>query len=215
MKLNGLKVNFLGDSITEGHGTSDVKHRYDSVLAELAELALTRNYGIGGTRIAYHSGASAWPVWDLYFCGRATKMSPDADLVIVFGGTNDYGHGNAPMGTASDTTPDTFIGAVNWLMTYLKGAYPNARLVFMTPMRREGDTLRPSVSGHLLSDYADAMLDAGKRHGIPVLDLYRELPVDPNIPEMKSAYVPDGLHPNDEGHKLIAILLYKFLCELE
>lgn len=215
MKLDGLKINFLGDSITEGHGTSDVKHRYDSVLADLGELALVRNYGIGGTRIAYHSGASAWPVWDLYFCGRATKMDPDADLVIVFGGTNDYGHGNAPFGTSEDTTPDTFRGAVNWLMNFLREAYPTAKIVFMTPMRRLGDEVPSPETGHALVDYVDAIIDAGTRHGIAVLDLYRELPIDPNIPDMMQKYVPDGLHPNDEGHRLIAILLYDFLTKLQ
>ena len=215
MKLDGLKVNFLGDSITEGHGTSDEKHRYDTVLKDLGELAVTRNYGIGGTRIAYHSGASVWPVWDLYFCGRATKMDPDADLVIVFGGTNDYGHGNAPLGTSEDTTPDTFCGAVNWLMKFLREAYPTAKLVFMTPMRRLGDEAPSPLTGHALVDYVDAIIDAGARHSIAVLDLYRELPIDPNIPDMMQRYVPDGLHPNDEGHKLIAILLYEFLAKLQ
>ena len=215
MKLNGLKVNFLGDSITEGHGTSDVSRRYDSVLADLAEFDAVHNYGIGGTRIAYNNGASVWPVWDLYFCGRATKMAPDADLIVVFGGTNDYGHGNAPFGNADDTTPDTFRGAVNWLMNFLHTTYPASRIVFMTPMRREGDMIPSPLTGHALADYVDAVIEAGKHHGVPVLDLYRELPIDPNIPEMKSRYVPDGLHPNDEGHKLIAILLYKFLCGLD
>ncbi len=215
MKLHGLKVNFLGDSITEGHGTSNTKHRYDSVLGELAELSVIRNYGIGGTRIAHNSVPSEWPVCDLYFCGRATRMDPDADLVVVFGGTNDYGHGDAPLGSPDDTTPKTFNGAVNWLMSFLRLAYPKSKIVFMTPLRREGDETYCSTAGHFLVDYVDAIVDAGKRHSVPVLDLYRELPVDPNLPEMKSAYVPDGLHPNDEGHRLIALALYKFLCELE
>lgn len=215
MKLKGLKVNFLGDSITEGWGTSSPECRYDNVFAELAELGQVRNYGIGGTRIAYNPTSSDYPVWDLYFCARATRMELDADLVIVFGGTNDYGHGSAPFGSPSDITPDTFIGAVNWLMDYLRGTYPNSRIVFMTPMRREGDTVPSPRTQHPLVDYADAITKAAERHKIDVLDLYRELPIDPNIPEMKASYVPDGLHPNDEGHRLIAILLYKFLTELE
>ncbi len=215
MKLEGLKVNFLGDSITEGHGTTSPAHRYDTVLSDLADFAVSRNYGIGGTRIAYNPNASVWPVWDLYFCGRATKMDPDADLIIVFGGTNDYGHGSAPFGVESDATPDTFIGAVNWLIRYLSEAYPTAKIVFMTPCRRENDQIPSPVTGHVLVDYADTIIDACTRNSIPVLDLYRELPIDPNIPDMKSRYVPDGLHPNDEGHRLIAILLYKFLTELE
>ena len=215
MELKGLKVNFLGDSITEGHGTSSVKYRYDSVLSELAGFSEVRNYGIGGTRIAYNEGASPWPIWDLYFCGRAPRMAPDADLIVVFGGTNDYGHGNAKMGTPEDKTPDTFCGAVNWLMKFLNEAYPNAKKVFMTPMRREWDEKPSPLTGHTLVEYVDVIIEAAKVHGVDVLDLYRELPIDPNDPEVKKALVPDGLHPNDAAHKIMAELLYKFLRELK
>ncbi len=212
MNVNTVnKAIFLGDSITEGHGTSSAAHRYDMVLGSRAGFGQIINYGIGGTRIAYNKNASPWPVWDLYFCARATRMETGADLVVVFGGTNDYGHGNAPMGTKADETPDTFCGAVNWLMTYLKQAYPMAKIVFMTPMRREGDENPSPLTGCSLVEYVDAVIEAGERHGISTLDLYRELGIDPNNPEMKAKYVPDGLHPNDAGHAIIAEKLYEFL----
>ncbi len=214
MELKGLKVNFLGDSITEGHGTSSQKFRYDTVTGGLAEFAEINNYGIGGTRIAYNNDASAWPVWDLYFCGRADKMKRDADLIVVFGGTNDYGHGNADLGGPEDKTPDTFCGALNWLMWYLKTAFPTAKTVFMTPMRRQGDEIPSPLTHHALLDYVDAVISAGARHGIPVLDLYRTLGLDPNCEDIRAKYVPDGLHPNDAGHELIAKALYEFLKTL-
>ncbi len=214
MELKNLKVNFLGDSITEGHGTSSAEYRYDTVVSRLGGFAKVRNYGIGGTRIAYNNGASVWPVWDLYFCGRAAKMAPDADLIVVFGGTNDYGHGNASLGEVTDITPDTFRGALNWLMNFLTEAYPTAKIVFMTPMRREWDENPSPLTHHALIDYVDAVIEAGKRHGVPTLDLYRELGLDPNKPEVKEKYVPDGLHPNDAGHALIAEKLYEFLLKL-
>ena len=49
MKLEGLVVNFLGDSITEGSGETNVaENRYDNVLKREYRLAAVNNYGIGG-----------------------------------------------------------------------------------------------------------------------------------------------------------------------
>lgn len=91
--LKGKKAVFLGDSITEGVGVSDLKNLYcERVKAELG-LSNAVNYGIGGTRIAAQAddGGQAFAV-------RYQKMDDDAALVIVFGGTNDFGHGTAPVG---------------------------------------------------------------------------------------------------------------------
>ena len=52
MQLKGLKANFLGDSITEGVGTSAPEHIYLNVLQRSCAFSLVRNYGISGTRIA-------------------------------------------------------------------------------------------------------------------------------------------------------------------
>ncbi len=125
MDLRNKTVAFLGDSITEGLGASGADARYDSLLAR--QMSFTaRNYGIGGTRIAYQHRVSEKPKWDLYFCGRAYCLDPKADLILVFGGTNDYGHGDAPFGTLDDRTPDTFCGGVDFLMQLLKSKYPKA-----------------------------------------------------------------------------------------
>ena len=44
-----------------------------------------------------------------------------------------------------------------------------------------------------------------------VLDLFGERFLDPNDPEIQQKYVPDGLHPNDEGHVLLAERIARFL----
>ena len=101
--LKGKKAVFLGDSITEGVGVSDLKNLYcERVKTELG-LSNAVNYGIGGTRIAAQpdDGGQAFSV-------RYQEMDDDAALVIVFGGTNDFGHGTAPIGSPYDQTPDTY-----------------------------------------------------------------------------------------------------------
>ena len=85
MKLEGAKINFLGDSITEGVGTSNVENVFHAVLKRNAGLAEARNYGIGGTRFALQTGTPQRPKdnWvDINsFCERFDKMDDDADAV--------------------------------------------------------------------------------------------------------------------------------------
>ncbi|MCH3998647.1 MAG: hypothetical protein LKG90_09945 [Lachnospiraceae bacterium] len=45
-------------------------------------------------------------------------------------------------------------------------------------------------------------------------DLYRTSGLNPNVPELKERYNPDGLHPNDAGHELIYSRLKAMLLSL-
>ena len=128
MDIRNKKINFLGDSITEGHGCSSPEKCFASLIAR-DHGAVCRNYGIGGTRIARQKQPSENPKHDLDFVGRYDKMDPDADIVAVFGGTNDFGHGDAPMGTMADRTRDSFYGALHLLYTGLITMYPDARII--------------------------------------------------------------------------------------
>ena len=47
-------------------------------------------------------------------------------------------------------------------------------------------------------------METAKSFGIPVLDLYCELGINPNNEEERKAYTTDGLHFNDAGHAIIA-----------
>ena len=85
MNIKGFKVNFLGDSITEGTGVTDLANcRYDNRLAAMCQLSAVNNYGIGGTRLAHQIHPSEKPRYDLCFCGRVYNMDPTADMVEVF-----------------------------------------------------------------------------------------------------------------------------------
>ena len=114
MELSGKKINFLGDSITEGVGASAPDKVYHQVILRKYGLAAARNYGISGTRYARQITPTLnEPRFDLDFCQRYAGMDDDADIVVVFGGTNDFGHGDAPIGTPDDRTPDTFWGGAH------------------------------------------------------------------------------------------------------
>lgn len=213
MKLEGKKVNFIGDSITQGVGVANPENIYMNRLKKAVGLAEARNYGVGGTRIAPQHRPSDCEVWDQDFILRAKEMDPDADLVVVFGGTNDYGHGDAPFGVFEDRTPETFCGACHVLFTDLIEKYPDAQLVVMTPLHRYGEENAPEGC-EVLEEYVKMIRRVAEYYAIPVLDLYAVSGIQPNVPVIKEKYCPDGLHPNDEGHRLMAEKLEGFLRAL-
>ncbi len=224
MDLKGKIVDFLGDSITEGQGVENVaENRYDNRLKKMLGLKEVFNYGIGGTRIAHQTRPSEKPRYDLCFCGRAYNLNPDADLIMVYGGINDFIHGDAPVGEWGDTTPATFYGGVDFLMNFLITNYPNSKVVFCTPARcayHDRDYGLPSDRPEKRADakpvrfYGEVIMRTAEKYNIPVLDLYEKLPLDPMIADIKEKYTADGLHFNDDGHKFLAETIAEFLLEL-
>ncbi len=221
MELKGLKVNFLGDSITQIYNASSEETVYHGVLKQMAELGVTRNYGISGTRYAIQKkiGTGDYEYVDVNsFSERFDKMDDDADLIIVFGGTNDYGHGDAPIGKFSDREPTTFYGACHYLYSGLIKKYLGKKIVILTPTHRLGELEKSRdervSEDNCLLDYVNAIREVAEFYSLPVCDLFKNSGLQPAIEEVRENFMPDGLHPNDAGHKKIAEVLYSFLKAL-
>lgn len=138
-------------------------------------------------------------------CARAMRMEKGADLVVEFAGTNDFACG-VPLGEAKDISNDTFYGGCNYLIQCLRIMYPNARLLFVTPIRRLWDGLESKYHEEQrlpLSSYVDVMKETASRNNIPMADLFAESRFAPQEPHCKSDYTVDGTHPNDMGHAVI------------
>ena len=152
------------------------------------------------------------------FSERFEQMGDDADIVVVFGGTNDYGHGDAPLGKFSDCTPDTFYGACHYLYSGLIRKYPMKTIVVMTPLHRCNEELQYGESKEKcysnLKGYVNIIREVAEYYSIPVLDLYANSGLQPQVEEIKNIYIPDGLHPNDLGHQILAHKLETFLKSL-
>lgn len=204
MILKNAKINFLGDSITEGVGATE-QTRFTRLLEEKCGIA-ARNYGISGTRIARQTKPSQYPHHDLDFCMRAPEMENDADAVVVFGGTNDFGHGDAPFGEFGDRTVDTFCGALHVLYQMLLEKYPASLILICTPLHRSTELI-PRWDGHVLDDFVQMIRKTAEYYSLPMLDLYAISGIQPSVPCMMERYMPDGLHPNEAGHKILAQLI--------
>ncbi|MBQ2989922.1 MAG: SGNH/GDSL hydrolase family protein [Clostridia bacterium] len=216
MELKGAVINFLGDSITEGVGASCTQKRYTDVFARMYG-AKVNNYGLSGSRFARQRVMTDEP-HERYFCQRMLEMDETADAVVVFGCTNDFGHGDAPLGAFEDRDPSTFYGACHTLMSYLTERYCGKPVVILSPLHRHeedcpaGDgTDRKLDVRAVLADYRRILLEVAAYYALPVLDLYATSGMQPKNAVSRERLMPDGLHPSDEGHAIIARRVGEFL----
>ncbi len=208
-----MKINFLGDSITQGAGAERPENMY-TTLVSVYFKAEECNYGIGGTRIAKQIKPTNNPDDDVFMC-RAVKLPRDADFTFVFGGTNDYGHGDAKLGTFNDRDDYTFYGAFHNLVAYMVGAFAKDKLCFILPIPRfnqdspygDGSKDEPIAP---MSVYIEAEKEVLAYYGVEYLDLSDKFYIPKTQQDDGNLYA-DGLHPNARGHRFLANCLIEYL----
>jgi lysophospholipase L1-like esterase len=196
--LNKLKWNALGDSITNGElGETN----YRTIIAK-EEGMLVRNYGLHGCRITRDVANPS--SLDTEMSTRYKRMDDDADIITVFGGINDI-NGKLPIGEMEDRENTTFYGALHFLLVGLQKKYIGKRIGFITPLNYGDAKSLP---------YINAIKEVCGYYSIPVLDLYTNGLIVTHIKEVRNALCPDGLHPNTEGHKVLARKIKQFILTL-
>ena len=96
--------------------------------------------------------------------------------------------------------------------------YCGKPIVFLSPLHRieEDDPAGDGTDRKLevratLAQYREILLEVAAYYGFPVLDLYAVSGMQPKNPVCRARLMPDGLHPSDEGHAILAHKLGNFL----
>ena len=217
------KIACLGDSITEGAQAAGWQwHRYiDSWCKSNGINSIVTNLGIGGTSVCTSSYVSdrLKP-----FVNRLDTIPADADIVVIFGGTNDWGN-SAILGNITDTGTSSFYGAYKYILEWLAINRPNAKVMTMTPLKRyyrgNGTTwvnaqTTPNSRGNILPDYVRAVKEVSEMYAIPCVDLHNESGLNPVLENVRNRFIGDGLHPTAEGNKkMYPVILNKMRPFLE
>ncbi len=226
----GKKVAVIGDSITMGAGTT-AGNEWWQIMADQLDLGEIVADGLSAgciSKTAYFAPGTEKPA----FTERTDALPDDADYYFVFGGTNDWAHGSV-LGTISDTSDTSFYGAIDELVQLLQAKNPSAGIVFITPLRRYGNSFRKNGTrmpydtdlnddGHSLGDYRNAIIEKAFSLGIPVIDAYSFTWFDPAANQTGTGgfdatrpgacpYTEDGLHPNTEGHAALGRVIAGYL----
>ncbi|MGF7046400.1 lysophospholipase L1-like esterase [Paenibacillus sp. DS2015] len=201
-KLGGKTWSAIGDSIGTNQLTTKIYHEY---IKEAYGMLAVNNFSVAGSTVAKYDSADAHQSMAL----RYTSVV-DADIITVFGGTNDaasYGPTYVPIGTMADRTVDTFYGAYHVLLMGLLTKFPTRKIGVFTPIQRTGKY-------ELLLPFVQAIKEVAAFYSIPCLDLFNSGGLPADFPAFKTAYIPDGTHPNAEGHRLLAAKIGSFIASL-
>ncbi|MBQ2926981.1 MAG: SGNH/GDSL hydrolase family protein [Oscillospiraceae bacterium] len=210
------KVLVLGDSIsTDYYGAYP---KWVTVLTEEGFFpASTTNDSIHATGfVAEYTGEGNA---DNNFLNRleAVPEKDSYDLVVVFGGINDYIQG-IPMGEVGGDRTVSFIPAVEYFFDYLVNHFSQAKIAVLSPLRTYN--LEPNAAGHVQTEYADYIRQTAQKYCLPVLNLTEESGFRPFNAVFRERWtlVPegyenaDGVHPNEEYQKkFLAPMIRDFL----
>lgn len=209
-KWSGKKWIVIGDSITEVNERTT--KNYHKFIAE--DIGCTvYNHGKSGTGWFTDWTNTGTGVTNLAFYKRLDILEADADLITIFGGTNDWGQTGKPLvlGTYGDTDPNASLyGAIDYTLKELIKKYYDKKIAVFTPLPRNNNWSNNS-SGISMEQVSNAIIEMCNKYSIPVLDLYRVSNAYPHLDEFKLKYMPDGLHPNADFHSVLADKILNFI----
>lgn len=203
LDFSDKKIACLGDSITQAanlEGMEDYQqYSYPMKLAEILGAEEVVNLGIGGSSIGRY--------WQDAFVDRYMDIPEDTDLILVMGGTNDgFCLHRENVGNFEERSPRTLIGDLDELMRGLKENYPDAEVVFVTPLPNVLHDILRKDRPELLSQrvIVDSMIALAREYEFDVIDLYDSNLLDSHDAAVISNYMPDGVHCNPDGYQILA-----------
>jgi acyl-CoA thioesterase-1 len=184
LRMNQVKLGFIGGSITGGAQATDPARRFSTLLKSFLGKMFTNatfteiNAGIGATN-------------SRFACSRVQDdlLAGDPDLIVLEFAVND-----------DHADPATTIRTMEGLIRQcLKN--PDVPVILFQTMDSVGNHVN-----HIIQD------SLARHYGLPVVSYHDAL--RPLIESKVLAWrdlSPDQVHPNDQGHLACAYLLYAFL----
>ena len=201
--FSDCKITCLGDSITAASNLDTIENyqsmSYPSQLGEILGAEEVVNLGIGGSSIGRY--------WENAFVDRYQEIPEDTDVILVMGGTNDgFCASEKELGSLEKREKDTFTGDLDELLFGLQKDYPDAQIILITPLPNVLHDLLRKSRDYLLpqSAFVRVMKQLGEEHGIPVIDLYNSNFLDTHDAAVIHALMPDGVHGNETGYRMLA-----------
>ena len=195
-----------GDSIsTKDFGEGG----YENQIKEKLGIEMIYNHAISSSGLS-----STTPFNMIGLLDNFDNIHPEADLIIIWHGTNDW-YWNAPL-VSSESDTSSFSSDLEAVIKKLQENCPKANIVYLTPLFRfqaadKCEKVCDAYSnenflGYTLKDYYDVIVESSKKLGFTVIDM-RTLT---NFHYYNTdKYIHDCIHPSKEGYDKIANLLAK------
>lgn len=223
------KLWVFGDSITAGVGTTSPNY-FAQFLSDSLECASLKRLGNSGYAfsLGLQDGYSILDKMDT----QLASAPGNCDILIICFGVNDWTWGRAiegdhAIGSLLDTSQYTICGAVNLFCQKLQtlfADYPDTKIYFVTPTPTKNapisggnpsgkswDQTKKNYNNNTLRDICNAIIQTSALYGYQSLDLNLYFDGDITDHDAMDEAFPDGLHPNEEGNKKMAITIEKLM----
>lgn len=192
-KNDVTKVAFVGDSITYGAG---VKNRETEAYPFVIKAMLGDGYEIGNFGVSATSALSnakqPYTQKDEYMA----SLGFGADILFIMFGTNDIKYENWLDGK------DHFVSDYVAIINSYKEINPNVKVFVGVPPRIFKENVFGERSPQILENEGiPAIYEVAKEAGATAIDLFTPTKDSPEL-------FPDFLHPNADGNKIIAEIIY-------
>lgn len=205
-RLKGHTMGVIGDSLSDR--SRGVTQWFDWIASRAGGMNLSLDCVSGRRLMQFPSDG----------------LSNQCDIICVFGGTNDFNsaHELGTLDTANTDGKTTFYGAVYTLATELMTNYPKSVIIFITPLSsapayNSAENYKwyeyPSMGGHSMKDFCDAIKEVCCYLHIPVVDLFENSGLNYNYDTDNIYFVSDKLHLTDAGQEAISYVIEKKILE--
>lgn len=218
--------NYLGEPVFNGSlgGTTmsrlDASEDFEYVKDGLSMQAFsqsiaTKDFGVQKT---IYSREPATDYFGVTVDMMETVDFEHLEILLIEHGINDY-HAGVPIENKEDPYDVyTFKGALRSTIENLQKAYPDLRIILVTPTYSwypSADTSEMTceeynLGGGVLEDYVNAETEIARELDVEVIDLYHDFYTHEQWSDWE-IYTRDGVHPKENARELIAESLYQYL----
>lgn len=187
-----IKVACIGDSITNGGGNSEAAFfpvQLDQILGQDYEVL---NCGESGATMQTDGDKPYWYQKDLY---NVFVYQPD--IVVIMLGTNDS--------KTQNWNANSFERDYQLMIDTLLSMKSNPEIFLCTPPPAYSSAWNISDST-IQTELIPIVTKIAKKNGLEIIDVYNSMT---NMSDL----FPDGIHPNDEGKKIMANSISKSILE--
>lgn len=189
-----LKIACVGDSLTYGLGVEDItKDSYPAILGKMmGDTSHVRNFG--SNRRAVINKAD-YPYINEKIYKEALKFDPD--IVVIMLGTNDTKPNNW-------VYKDDYKKDMESLVESFQKLSSHPQIYLCYPLKPHTDPKgHRGISDSIIVSYIIPYInEVAQEYNLKVIDTYTPMS---NSPEL----FPDSVHPNKEGTKVLAEVIYK------
>lgn len=201
-------------------GRADEERRLGYTKDSISAAGLVRSFAVKdfGVQRTVHIRESATDYFEDTLGDLGQIDFTQVKILFIGSGLNDYHSGNPIESTADPYNPYdeyTYCGAIRSIVKELREAYPDLRIIFITPPYTwytipELTCEEYDLGGGVLEDYVNAEIGLCQALDVEVIDIYHDYYPHETWDDLY-LYTDDGLHPNEAGREKIAQTIAEYL----